>query len=192
MQDNNYMNPIVTWYSLFLTHSFFYFPFLEKEMAAHSSILAWKIPWTEELGRLQSIPFQFKVKVKVLVARLSELLGLHGLWPTRLLRPWDSPGKNIGVGSHSLLQGIFPTQGLNLGLVHCRCGLCRLSHQGSIQPNCSTQNINSSVWVFFFFFKLRLNIKMHSMTQIIKWQKNWTYPKFEYKVPLIVKFPRGN
>ena len=38
---------------------------------------------------------------------------------TRLLCPWNSPGKNTGVGSHSFLQGIFPTQGLNLGLLHC-------------------------------------------------------------------------
>ena len=34
--------------------------------------------------------------------------------------PWDSPGKNIGVGCHFLLQGIFLTQGLNLHLLHCR------------------------------------------------------------------------
>ena len=34
--------------------------------------------------------------------------------------PWDSPGKNTGVDCHSLLQGIFPTQGLNPGLQHCR------------------------------------------------------------------------
>ena len=40
--------------------------------------------------------------------------------PTRLPCPWDSPGKNSGVGFHSLLQGIFPTQGLNPGLLHCR------------------------------------------------------------------------
>ena len=40
--------------------------------------------------------------------------------PSRLLCPWNSPGKNTGVGSHSLLQGIFPTQGSNLGLLHCR------------------------------------------------------------------------
>ena len=39
--------------------------------------------------------------------------------PARLLCPWDSPGKNTGMGCHSLLQGIFPTQGLNLGLPHC-------------------------------------------------------------------------
>ena len=40
--------------------------------------------------------------------------------PTKLLCPWNSPGKNSGVGSHSLLQGIFPTQGSNPGLLHCR------------------------------------------------------------------------
>ena len=34
-----------------------------------------------------------------------------GLWPTRLLCPWDSPDKNIGAGCYALLQGIFPTQG---------------------------------------------------------------------------------
>ena len=37
----------------------------------------------------------------------------HGLWPPRLLCPWDSPGKSTGVGSHALLQGIFPIQGSN-------------------------------------------------------------------------------
>ena len=43
----------------------------------------------------------------------------------------DSPGKNIRVGCHALLQGIFPTQGLNPGLPHCRQILYHLSHQGS-------------------------------------------------------------
>ena len=38
----------------------------------------------------------------------------------RLLCPWDSPGKNTGVGCHFILQGIFPTQGSNLGLLHFR------------------------------------------------------------------------
>ena len=40
-----------------------------------------------------------------------------GLQPCRLLCPWDSPGKNPGVGCHALLQGILPTQGSNLGLL---------------------------------------------------------------------------
>ena len=59
----------------------------------------------------------------------------HELQPTRLLYPWDSPGKNTGVGCHFLLQGIFPTKGSNTGLPHCRQTLYRLSHQGS--PRCS-------------------------------------------------------
>ena len=42
---------------------------------------------------------------------VSDTLGPHGLQPTRLLCPWDSPGKNTGVNCHALLQGIFPTQG---------------------------------------------------------------------------------
>ena len=47
---------------------------------------------------------------------------------TRLLCPWDSPGKNTGVGCHSFLQGIFPTQGWNPCLLNCRCILYTLSH----------------------------------------------------------------
>ena len=71
----------------------------------------------------------------------------HGLEPTRLLCPWDSPGQNTGVGGHSLLQGIFPTQGLNLGLLHCRQIPYRLSHQGS--PGCQPTTLLSgrrSLW----------------------------------------------
>ena len=55
----------------------------------------------------------------------------HGLSPTRLLHPWNSPGKSTGVGCHFLLQGLFPTQGSNPGLPHCRQTLYHLSHQGS-------------------------------------------------------------
>ena len=45
--------------------------------------------------------------------------------------PWNSLGQNTGVGSHSLLQGIFPTWGSNPGFPHCRQILYQLSHQGS-------------------------------------------------------------
>ena len=48
---------------------------------------------------------------------------------TKLLHPRDFPGKSTGVGCHFLLQGIFPTQGSNPGLSHCRQTLYRLSHQ---------------------------------------------------------------
>ena len=53
------------------------------------------------------------------------------LWPHRLYSPWDSPGQNTGVGSLSLLQGIFLTQGSNPGLPHCRWILYQLNHKGS-------------------------------------------------------------
>ena len=63
---------------------------------------------------------------------MSDSLRTHGLYPSRLLCPWDSPGKNTGVGSHSPLQGIFLTQGSNLGLLNCRQILYCVSHQGSL------------------------------------------------------------
>ena len=65
---------------------------------------------------------------------MSESLWPYGLLPTRLICPWDFPGKNTGVGCHFLLQGIFPTQGSNKGLPHCRQTLYYpLSHQGVVK-----------------------------------------------------------
>ena len=55
----------------------------------------------------------------------------NSLWPPGLHSPRNSPGQNTGVGSLSLLQGIFPTQGSNPGLLHCRWVLYQLSHKGS-------------------------------------------------------------
>ena len=62
---------------------------------------------------------------------VSDSLWPHGLLPTRLLCLRTSSGKNTGVYCHSLLQGIFPTQRLNLGLPHCRQILYHLSHWGT-------------------------------------------------------------
>ena len=62
---------------------------------------------------------------------MSDSVQPHRWQPTRPLCPWDSPGKNTGVGCHFLLQGIFPTQGSNPGLLHCKQMLYPLSHQGS-------------------------------------------------------------
>ena len=55
----------------------------------------------------------------------------NSLGPHALYSPWNSPGQDTGLGSHSLLQGIFPIQGLNPGLLHCRQILYQLSHKGS-------------------------------------------------------------
>ena len=62
---------------------------------------------------------------------MSKSLQPHRLQPGRLLCPWDSPGKNTGVGCHALLQDVFPTQGSNPGVLHCKKIIYRLSHQGN-------------------------------------------------------------
>ena len=72
-------------------------------------------------------------EVKVLAVQLYLTLQPHGLYVA--CQPplsMDSLGKNTGVGSHSLLQGIFLTQGSKLGLLHCKRILYHLSHQGII------------------------------------------------------------
>ena len=132
-------------------------------MVTHSSILAWRTPWTEEPGGLQSTdcrecqhagtglswhaPFPNTSQVSsflgssllcmcvyVSCSVRSDSLRAHGLQPTSFLCPWNSPGKITGVGFHSLLQGIFPPQESNPGLLHCRQILYHLSHQGSPPP----------------------------------------------------------
>ena len=65
-----------------------------------------------------------EMKVKV-----AQLYLTH--WNPMVSSPWNSPGQNTGVGSLSLLQGIFPTQGWNPGLLHCRWILYQLSHKGT-------------------------------------------------------------
>ena len=72
--------------------------------------------------------------------------------------PWNSPGQNTGVGSLSLLQGIFPTQGSNPGLPHCGWILHQLSHKGSPRilervanksPSSQSYGFSSShVWIW--------------------------------------------
>ena len=68
--------------------------------------------------------YALKVKVKS-CSVVSNSLQPHGIYS-----PWNSPGQITRVGSLSLLQGIFLTQGSNLGLLHCRRILYQLSHQG--------------------------------------------------------------
>ena len=57
----------------------------------------------------------------------------------------DSPGKKTRVGCHFLLQGIFPTQGSNPGLLHCRWILYHLGHQGSPRQRVSLQEKASEI-----------------------------------------------
>ena len=81
----------------------------------------WRRGWTQSLShRVKSESESESCSV------VSNSLQSHGLYS-----PWNSPDQNTGVGSLSLLQGIFPTQGLNLGLPQCRRFLYQLSHKGS-------------------------------------------------------------
>ena len=76
--------------------------------------------------------FPTRASWKVCVSRsVYQILRPRGLKPTRLLCSRDFSGKYTGVGCYFLLQGIFPTQELNPGLLHCRQILYHLSHQGS-------------------------------------------------------------
>ena len=73
-----------------------------------------------------SQPNMYWVKGSESHSVVSDSLQPHGLYS-----PWNSPGQNTGVGSLSLLQGIFPSQGSNPGLLHCRRILYQLSHKRS-------------------------------------------------------------
>ena len=80
-------------------------------------------------------------QVKIFISLLSMGLNIsesenhsvmsNSLQPHGLYSPWNSLAQNTGMGSLSLLQGIFPTQGSNPGLLHCRQILYQLSHKGS-------------------------------------------------------------
>ena len=91
---------------------------------------------------------------------VSDSLQPHGLQPARLLCPWNSPGKNIGLGNYSLLQGIFLTQGSKPGLLHCKHILYHLSHQGSSEPPLKqTPNLTAS--------PVRLKLKLQYFGHLI-------------------------
>ena len=62
----------------------------------------------------------------------SRLVVSNSLWPRGLHSPWNSPGQNTGVSTFSLLQGIFPTQESDWGLLHCKRILYQLSYRGRI------------------------------------------------------------
>ena len=105
--------------------------------------------WTGKPGVLQSLGLQ-RVRqdwatklsgrhslIKVLQGwKWSESVSHSVVSNSLLYSPWNSPGQNTAVRSHSLLQGIFPTQGLNPGLPHCRWILYQLGHKGCPVQGC--------------------------------------------------------
>ena len=111
---------------------------------------------------------------------MSDSLQPRGLWPTRLRCPWNSPGENSGVGSHSLLQGIFLTQESNPGLYHCRQILYHLSHQGSpaLIPilDCILNCWDGNFYVYFITIK-KCSVKVKITVFVLLYYKesNKTY-----------------
>ena len=82
-------------------------------------------PRWKKRNKLLPKPINYEMLVTQLCPTLCDPMDYS---PIRVPCPWDSPGKNTGVGSHSLLQGIFLTQGSNPGLLHCRWILYPLNH----------------------------------------------------------------
>ena len=90
----------------------------------------------------------------------------NSLWPHGLYSPpgssvhGDSPGKNSGVDCHAPLQGIFPTQGLNPDLLHCRRILYHLSHQRSPYSVTSSANKDTffPIWIWLMSFSCLISL----------------------------------
>ena len=95
----------------------------------------------------------------------------------------DSPGKNTGVGCHALLQGIFPTQGSNPGLPHCRQILYYLSHQGSSYSLSKFQLYNSVINCSHHVLHYNL------MIIFLKSEKYQTFKKVEKIIQSIPIYP---
>ena len=103
----------------------------------HNFLAVW--PWISHLAplNLHFLSFEGGLAFTGTISQVCEVkwseshsVVPESLWPHGLHSPWKSPGQNTGVDSLSLLQEIFPTQGSNLDILHCRI-LYLLSHQGS-------------------------------------------------------------
>ena len=106
---------------------------------------------------------QLKMWLKVSHSIVSDSLQPHELW--------NSLDQNTGVGSHSLLQGIFPTQGSNLGLLHCRQIPYQLSHKDSPCSNFWRLPIQKMLvsWKFWLIYQIQNQIYcLHSVLKMLK------------------------
>ena len=86
---------------------------------------------TKSWTRLKQLSMHTYIYIYMWSEVKRKLLSHVSLSPRGLYTPWNSPAKNIGVDSLSLIQEIFPTQGLNPGLPHCWQILYQLSHKGN-------------------------------------------------------------
>ena len=105
-------------------------PEIEWKILGSSLEFGWKNIQMASVSEPQFTPSESGMWVSESYSVVSDSLQPHELYS-----PWISPGQNTGVGSLSRLQIIFPTQGLNSGLPHCRQILYQLRHQGSPEQN---------------------------------------------------------
>ena len=119
--------------SNFQFHSSFLSPFLFSSLffsfIKHSPVVSESILCCQCSHKKHLYPQWKKVKKSEVKVAQSCLTLCNPM--DRLLFSWNSPGSSTGVGSHSLLQGIFPIRRVNPGLPHGRRILYHLSHQGS-------------------------------------------------------------
>ena len=95
-------------------------------------IMAKEQVWAKQMSSLSTFSSTIIIYESETHSVISDSLRPHELQPARLLYPRDFPDKNTRAGYQFLLQGIFLTQGLNLGVLHGREILYHLSHQGSL------------------------------------------------------------
>ena len=113
---------------------------------------------------------------------MSDSVRPHRRQSTRLPCPWDSPGKNIGVGCHLLPQGIFPTQGWNpclLCLLHRRRILYPLSYLGSphTHTHTDTHTLHTLVYIhthtyICIYTHIPIYIHIHLASLVAQWVMN--------------------
>ena len=98
----------------------------------HDKAVVWKTQqWPQDWKR-SITPIPKKGTTKECSSEVEVSVVSDSLWPHGLYSLWNFPGQNTGVGKLSLLQGIFTTQGLNPGLLHCRRILYWLSHREAL------------------------------------------------------------
>ena len=137
--------------------TFFYRPiaFCQGPLASGTQNLCWWIVCIAHLSHTHILgPACLSTCILAcsVISVMSNSVLPHELKPARLLCPWNSPGKNTGVGCHSLLQGIFLTQGSNpdlLGLLHWQAGSLPLSPPGNpIFPNRKFSFFSQPFWTY--------------------------------------------